>query len=202
MYGYGAKWTGTDIAENQIQQAKKLVAKNHMDIDFFVCKAEEVNFPDETFDVITACQCIWYPDHKITAPKFARILKSGGKFLILYMGWLPFEDKIAGKSEEIILKYNPKWTGCGDIVHPVWVPNEYLEYFTLVSQEEFRVDVLFTREAWHGRMRACRGVGASMSSEELMKWDEEHWQMLMNDVPEKFHIKHYISIAELERKER
>ena len=202
MYGYGAKWTGTDIAENQIQQAKKLAAKNHMDIDFFVCKAEEVNFPDETFDVITACQCIWYPDHKITAPKFTRILKSGGKFLILYMGWLPFEDKIAGKSEEIILKYNPKWTGCGDIVHPVWVPDEYLEYFTLVSQEEFRVDVLFTREAWHGRMRACRGVGASMSSEELMKWDEEHWQMLMNDVPEKFHIKHYISIAELERKER
>ena len=50
MYGYGAKWTGTDIAENQIQQAKKLAAKNHMDIDFFVCKAEEVNFPDETFD--------------------------------------------------------------------------------------------------------------------------------------------------------
>ena len=52
-------------------------------------------------------------------------------------------------------------------------PDEYLEYFNLVSQEEFRVDVLFTREAWHGRMRACRGVGASMSSEELMKWDEE-----------------------------
>ena len=25
MYGYGAKWTGTDIAENQIEQAKKLL---------------------------------------------------------------------------------------------------------------------------------------------------------------------------------
>ncbi len=91
-----------------------------------------------------------YPDHKITAPIFGRILKTGGKFLILYMGWLPFEDKIAGKSEEIILKYNPKWTGCGDTVHPVWVPNEYSEFFNLVSQEEFRVDVPFTREAWHG----------------------------------------------------
>ena len=34
--------------------------------------------------------------------------------------------------------------------------------FNLVSQEEFRVDVPFTRETWHGRMRACRGVGASM----------------------------------------
>ena len=68
-----------------------------------------------------------------------------------YMGWLPFEDKIAGKSEEIILKYNPKWTGCGDTVHPVWVP-------------------------------------------------DEHWKMLMDNAPEQFNIKHYISIAVLERK--
>ena len=27
MYGYGAKWTGTDIAENQIEQAKKTCCK-------------------------------------------------------------------------------------------------------------------------------------------------------------------------------
>lgn len=37
----------------------------------------------------------------------------------------------AGKSEELILKYNPKWTGCGDTVHPVWVPEEYLDYFKI-----------------------------------------------------------------------
>lgn len=77
------------------------------------------------------------------------------------------EDKIAEKSEAIILKHNPQWTSCGDTVHPVWVPDEYLEVFNLVSQEEFRVDVPFTRESWHGRMRACRGVGASMSSKQL-----------------------------------
>ena len=116
------------------------------------------------------------------------------------MGWLPYEDKIAGISEEIILKYNPEWTGCGDTVHPVWVPDEYLEFFELVSQEEFRVDIPFTRETWHGRMRACRGVGVSMSTENLMKWEEEHWQMLMNNTTDKFNIKHNISIAELERK--
>ena len=33
MYGYGAKWTGTDIAENQIEQAKKLADESEMDID-------------------------------------------------------------------------------------------------------------------------------------------------------------------------
>ena len=39
MYQYGAKWTGTDIAENQIEQAKILAEKYGMEIDFFVCKA-------------------------------------------------------------------------------------------------------------------------------------------------------------------
>ncbi len=55
MYRYGAKWTGTDIAENQIEQAKELAKDAGMDIDFFTSKAEDVSFLDNTFDVITAC---------------------------------------------------------------------------------------------------------------------------------------------------
>lgn len=200
MYRYGAKWVGIDIAVEQIKQANNIASKNGMNIDFFTCKAEDIDFPDKTFDVITACQCIWYPDHKITAPKFSRILKNKGKFLILYMGWLPFEDEIAGKSEEIILKYNPGWTGHGDTKKPVWIPDEYLEFFDVISQEEFNVDVPFTRESWHGRIRACRGVGASMSPDELAAWEEEHIKMLFENAPERFNVKHYISIAELELK--
>ena len=83
--------------------------------------AEEVDYPDDTFDVITVCQCIWYLDPKAITGKFARMLKPGGKLLILYMGWLPYEDAIAGKSEEIILKHNPNWSSYGDTVHPVYV---------------------------------------------------------------------------------
>lgn len=108
MYKYGAKWVGTDIAENQIEQAKILSKNQNMDIEYYVCPAEEIEYPDDTFDVVTACQCIWYPDHKKLAPKLYKMLRSGGKFLILYMAWLPFEDEIASKSEEIILKYNPQ----------------------------------------------------------------------------------------------
>lgn len=200
MYRYGAKWTATDAAENQIDQAKRLAEEEGMDIEFFTSKAEDVLFDDNTFDVITACQCIWYFDHEITAPRFAGMLKPGGKMLILYMGWLPYEDEVAGKSEKIILKHNPDWTAYGDTVHPVWVPDRYMDYFTLRSREEFRVDVPFSREGWHGRMRACRGVGASMSPEELAAWEKDHMEMLESTAPEEFLVKHYVSIAELEVK--
>ena len=200
MYKYGASFVGTDIAANQIEQAKLLSEEAGMDIEFFTCKAEEVDYPDDTFDIITSCQCIWYFDHKVTAPKFARMLKSGGKFLILYMGWLPYEDVVAGKSEEIILKYNPTWSSYGDKVQPVWVPEDYLDYFDLLSQKEFRVDIPFTRESWHGRMRASRGVSASMDAATLAKWDKEHFEMLKENAPEEFLVKHYCSIAELKVK--
>ena len=86
MYKYGADWVGTDIAENQIEQAKILAGEAGMNIEFFASKAEDVSYPDETFDVITACQCIWYLKHETTAPQFAKMLKPGGHFLILYMG--------------------------------------------------------------------------------------------------------------------
>ncbi len=199
MYKYGASWTGTDISENQIEEAKRIAREANLDIVFYACDAKDLEVPDASFDVITACQCIWYLDHHITAPKFARMLKEDGSFLILYMGWLPFEDEIAGKSDELILKYNPNWGGSGDTVHPVWVPDEYLELFHLVKQEEFRVDVPFTRKSWHGRMRACRGTSASMSPEEFALWNEEHEKML-EAYPESFMIKHYISIAWLKKK--
>ncbi len=197
MYKYGAKWVGTDIAENQIEQAKALAQKQGMDIEFYTCQAEDIDYPDDTFDVVTACQCIWYPDHDILAPKLAKILRPNGRFLILYMGWLPFEDTIAGKSEDIIKKYNPDWNGAGDTVKPVWIPPQYNDLFDITLEEQTRVDIPFTRNSWHGRIRACRGVGASLSPSDLEAWDKDHMAMLEANAPEQFNIKHYIAIAEL-----
>ena len=48
--------------------------------------------------------------------------------------------------------------------------------------------VPFTKESWHGRMRACRGVGASLSEEELVKWDREHTELLDRIAPEQFDV--------------
>lgn len=197
MYAYGAKWIGTDIAENQITQAKILAEQSNMDISFYTCPAEDVFYAENSLDAITACQCIWYLDHKTIAPKFAKMLKPGGKFVILYMAWLPFEDDIAGKSEEVILKYNPTWSGAGEQRKEMWVPDDYLEYFDITKRELYDVMVPFTREGWHGRMRACRGVGASLSPEELTKWNKEHEEMLLKNAPEKFEVLHFVAMAEL-----
>ena len=107
MYKYGAEWTGTDISPEQIEQAKILAAASNMKICFQAVPTEQLDFPGESFDVITACQCFWYFDHERVIPKLAELLKPDGRFLILYMAWLPNEDTIAGASEALVLKYSP-----------------------------------------------------------------------------------------------
>lgn len=198
MYRYGAKWTGTDISEKQIEQAK--ILSEGMDIDYYAQSAENVDFPDNSFDVITACQCFWYFDHEQIMPELHRMLKTGGRILVLYMAWLPFEDEIAGASEKLVLKYSPKWSGAGETVHPIFIPDCYLRDFELVYHEEYPLDVQFTRESWNGRMKACRGIGASLTDEEIALWEQEHMKLLTDIAPEEFNILHYGAVAELKKK--
>lgn len=198
MYRYGAKWIGTDISENQIKQAQ-LLSKD-MDIKYFAVPTEKLSFSDSTFDVITACQCFWYFDHNVTSELFYRFLKPNGSLLVLYMAWLPFEDKIASKSEELVLKYNPDWSGKGELLHPIEIPQCYKKNFDLVYNEEYPVKVHFTRESWHGRMKACRGVGASLSAYEINRWEKEHIELLNKIAPNEFDILHYAALAELKVK--
>lgn len=197
LYRYGAKWTAVDRSEQQIEQARML--SRGMDIDYCAVSAEEINFPDDSFDVITACQCFWYFDHETVMPKLFRMLKPGGCILVLYMAWLPFEDPIAGASERLVLKYNPNWSGAGEIVHPIRIPDCYKENFELVSHEEFTLNVPFTRDSWHGRMKTCRGIGASLSEKECLMWEAEHRNLLEAVAPDEFDILHYGAVAELRK---
>lgn len=199
MYSYGAKWTGADISENQIFYANKLSQEKDMDIDYVVASAEEVDFPDSTFDVITACQCFMYFEKSIVLPKFHRMLKENGHFAILFMAWLPGESEIAKISEELVLKYNPAWTGGGMARYELQEPPWCAELFKAANLLTYDLPVHFTRESWHGRMKACRGIGASgLPEREFHKWEEEHWKY-MQSLPREFDILHYVTIMDLER---
>ena len=198
MYKYGAEWTGTDISEKQIEQA--VLLSQETDISYYAVSAEKTCFPDESFDVITACQCFWYFDHEKIMPELYRMLRDDGSLLILYMAWLPFEDKIAAASEKLVLKYNPLWSGAGERMHPIDIPECCNKYFEPVYHEEYRLKVHFTRESWHGRMKACRGVGASLPEAEIREWEREHIKLLSETAPDEFDILHYAAVARLKKR--
>jgi hypothetical protein len=113
------------------------------------------------------------------------------------MLWLPFEDKIAGASEELVLKYTPDWVSAGATREPIHIPPQTDKYFNLTYHEEYPLPVHFTRKSWHGRMRASGGVGATLRDERLAQWDEEHRALLKQIAPPEFDILHYVAMAEL-----
>lgn len=202
MYHLGAKWVGIDISQNQISEAKRLAKQEKMNIEFYTISAEDIQFEKSSFDVVTACQCFWYFNSERLMPKLHKILKPNGRLLILYMAWLPNEDKIAGASEKLVLKYSPNWSGAGEFKKPIHIPDIVYKYFDMVEHEEYYTNIPFTRETWHGRMRACRGVGASLSNKELQLWDTEHKKLLCELAPDEFSVLHYVALAELKVKTR
>lgn len=198
MYHYGAKWTGMDISENQIAYARELSRETGMKIDYLVSSAEKLEFPENSFDVITACQCFMYFDREVLVPKIHRMLKPGGHFAVLYMAWLPEESEIANTSEKLVLKYNPSWTGAHMTRYSLNVPSWCGSLFEPVNLLTFDLPVTFTRESWHGRMKACRGIGAStLSEEKKAAWEREH-TAYMQTVPEEFEILHYVTMVDVE----
>ncbi|MBP5795432.1 MAG: hypothetical protein J6W07_01160 [Bacteroidales bacterium] len=48
-------------------------------------------------------------------------------------------------------------------------------------------------------MKSCRGVGASLSEEELARWDAEHRELLARIAPDHFYIRHYAALSLLQK---
>lgn len=193
LYNFGARWTGVDISAEQIEQAKRL--SDGKNIVYEVSSAEDIRFPDNSFDVITSCQCFWYFKHEFTSRLFSNLLKPDGRFVVLSMDWLPFEDKTAGASEALVLKYSPDWSGAGETLHELEIPNCYSEYFDIEYKEAFPLTVHFTREGWNGRMKSCRGIGASLSEDEIRAWEAEHMKLLNEIAPPEFDVAHYATVT-------
>lgn len=199
MYPHGAHWFGVDVTKEQIDHAQRLAAEQHMQIDFRVAPAEETGFADASFDVISACQCFGYFDKARVLPEIARMLKPDGRFLALYMAWLPSESAIAAASERLVLEYNPAWSGGGFQRETTKVPAWAKPYFTCVRCENFAVDIPFTRESWDGRMYACRGVGAAALSDSQKAEFRRRHQALLANFPPQFQIPHWVSILDLKK---
>ena len=198
IYKYGAKIVGTDISESQIDEAKNLSVG--MNIDYYALSAEKLEFKPKSFDSISICQCIWYLDPNILVDTLDKLLKDNGKVIITYMAWLPFEDEIAKKSEDLILKYNPNWTGCNETRKYPYIPEQLLTKFDIVKKDLFDADIPFTIDSWAGRIRACRGTGAALDPKTLEKFNNEHIKMLKEHTNGNFTIKHFISYAILMKK--
>lgn len=188
----GSRVTGIDVAENQIEHARRLAAAESLDVDFHVTRAEDFTAEPGSFDVVSAGQCWLYFDHTVVAPAVRRWLHSGGKLVTCHFSWLAREDEIAHATEELVLRHNPDWSAADwpGIVpeRPRWMTEDWeVETFLLYDEP-----IPFTHESWRGRIRASRGIGATLSPDAVATFDREHAELLTRLTPNEFTVLHRI----------
>ena len=192
----GAKVIAIDPAEEQLEAARRSAAAQEVPVEFRVGTAEALPLEDATIDFYLALQCWhWFEPVKAGAEAL-RVLRPGGVAMTASFDYLPRRSRVAGRTEELILKYNPGWPAAGGQgVH--LNPMQHLPDAGFVDVEQFSYEHVqaFTHEAWRGRMRTCNGVGASLAADKVAAFDVDLAEMLAREFPGELHVEHRVWVV-------
>ena len=79
----GAQVTGVDIAADLLSAAKELARSSGMSIDYKVGDAEQLEFPDESFDAVTSTFGVMFVTRpEAAANEIARVCRKGGRIAL------------------------------------------------------------------------------------------------------------------------
>lgn len=183
---------GIDISDGQIGAARKIAAAKGLQVDFKTASAEDIPFLNHSMDVITASQCWLYFEPSKAIPEILRVLVPEGLLVTSHFSWLPRLDAVARATEELVLRHNPAWTAADyEGVIPDR-PKGIGAEFDVKSMFYFDEQIEFTHESWRGRIRACRGVGAALSPDEVAAFDSELAELLVKIAPSDFSVRHRV----------
>lgn len=181
----GAHTAATDLSLTMLAQAGDLPKR-------VVARAEACPFRAASFDAVTAGQCWHWFDGPAAARECRRVLRPGGRMVIGHFNYLPLAGSAAEASEALILERSPSWPLAGiHSMRGVWDEQLLEAGFQGLVSDAYEVDVVYTHEAWRGRMRACNGVLA-LGPERIPEFDEAMARMLTARFPEPLHVRHEV----------
>jgi len=91
--GSDASVTGITLSPNQVKRGGELAKEQDVNnADFMVMNALEMDFPDNSFDIVWACESGEHmPDKELYINEMMRVLKPGGKFVMAT--WCQRDDR-------------------------------------------------------------------------------------------------------------
>jgi ubiquinone/menaquinone biosynthesis C-methylase UbiE len=96
--------TGMDLAPESIEHARRRAEAEGMDITFEVGDAEDLSYPDASFDVVLSTIGVMFcPDQEKAASELLRVCRPGGK--IGLASWTP--DSFTGQKLKTVGKHVP-----------------------------------------------------------------------------------------------
>ena len=170
----GCNVTGLDPSSRLLAQANTLDQQAGANVTYRTGTAEATGLADGSYDLITAGQCWHWFDRAAAAQEVHRLLRPGGRVIIAHFDWLPLPGTVVAATEALILKHNPNWAGAGGTgIYPDWLTDLAKAGFHTIETASFDVNQPYSHAAWHGRVRACAGVSASLSAKAVERFDND-----------------------------
>jgi SAM-dependent methyltransferase len=170
-------------------------------LDFLVANAECLPWQGPTFDIAIANQAWLYFDKTKTVRELRRVLRPGGWLVTSHFSWLPRADEVARATEALVLEFNPQWSAADWSGRIPPCPEWAEKIFDVRAMFYYDEPISFTHQSWRGRIRACRGIGASLSQDEVAAFDAAHAELLQRIAPDPFTVLHRIDAHVFEFKE-
>ncbi len=180
----GCRVTAIDPDARMLEQGRRLNAEAGVVIEEQVGTAEALPFDNGALDIVAAGQCWHWFDPLSAAREFARVTRPGGRVVIAHFDWLPLPGNVVEATEALIVARNPAWRmGGGNGIHVESLPFLTAAGFGSFEVFAYDLDVVYTPEAWRGRIRASAGVGASLSAEAVRAFDAALERILAERFP-------------------
>jgi len=175
----GARVTGLDPAAPLLERARKLDEKAGVRVEYRVGRAEQTGLPAASWDIVAAGQCWHWFDRPRAAAETMRLLRPGGRLIHAHLDWLPLPGSVPQATEALILEHNPRWSaGNGTGLHGGNLADLSVAGFVDIETLSFDLAIPYTHEGWRGRIRASAGIGASLTEEQVSRFDAAHAAVL------------------------
>lgn len=177
--------TGLDPAQEILDAAFLLSREEGVDVRYIQGRAEKTNFPDNSFDLVTAGQCWHWFEQEDALTEIRRVLRPGGKLILAYFDWMSDAGPVR-EMYRLRTIYNPQWQpGAWPLGFYPQKPGEVsFEGWRALGSFCYQEDIPYTHEAWRGRVRASAGIGGSLSASSVTAFDAEFAEALSRKFPE------------------
>jgi SAM-dependent methyltransferase len=193
----GLAVTGVDPAEALLAEARSMDRELSLAVEYRTGSAEDLSEQNESVDLVTAGQCWHWFDRARAASEAMRVLAPGGRLVIAHFDWLPLAGNVVEATEELIHSYNPAWTmGGGNGIYAAWLRDLAEALFVELETTSFDLPVVYSHDAWCGRIRASAGIKASLEAETIERFDANLGKLLRNRFPkDPLSVPHRVWIA-------
>ncbi len=189
--------TALDVSAAQVEAARASMPDAY--ITWKVAPAEHTGLAAGHFETVIAGQCWHWFDRPRAAAEAWRVLRRGGHLVIAHFDFLRRPGNAVDRAIETLQRtLAPEASEHGRFgrhgLYPDWLDDLATQGFEAIESESFDVDVVYSHEAWRGRMRASQWVSASKSTDAVARFDAAHGEALAT-LPDPMTVPHRVFFA-------